>query len=62
MLHVDEHGVPLGLTLCGANRHDVSQLEALLDAKMIEQPNTDASVAENLCLDAGFVKFVDIDI
>ena len=52
---MDERGVPLGLTLCGANRHDVSQLEALLDAKMIEQPNTDSAVPENLCLDAGFV-------
>lgn len=55
MLHVDERGVPLGLTVCGANRHDVSQLETLLDAKMIEQPPSDAAVPENLCLDAGFV-------
>ena len=33
-LLVDEKGVPLGITLVGANRHDVSQLEAVLDSKI----------------------------
>jgi len=31
-LLVDGRGVPLSLVVCGANRHDVTQLEALLDA------------------------------
>jgi putative transposase len=53
-LLVDEKGVPLGLVLVGANRHDVSQLEAVLDSKIVRQPKSKA-VPENLCADAGYV-------
>ena len=53
-LLVDEKGVPLGLVLVGANRHDVSQLEAVLDSKLVRQPKATA-VPENLCADAGYV-------
>jgi putative transposase len=53
-LLVDETGVPLGLVLVGANRHDVSQLEAVLDSKIIQPPKSKA-VPENLCADAGYV-------
>ena len=52
---VDEKGVPLGITLAGANRHDVSQLAAVLDSKIIHQPDTAKAVTENLCADAGYV-------
>jgi hypothetical protein len=31
---VDGAGVPLSLVVTGANRHDVSQLEPLLDASI----------------------------
>lgn len=53
-LLVDEKGVPLGLVLVGANRHDVSQLAAVLDSKLVQQPKAKA-VPENLCADAGYV-------
>ena len=53
-LLVDEKGVPLGLVLVGANRHDVSQLEAVLDSKIVQPPKSKA-VAQNLCADAGYV-------
>jgi putative transposase len=53
-LLVDEKGVPLGLVLVGANRHDVSQLQAVLDSKIVQQPKPKA-VVENLCADAGYV-------
>ena len=36
---VEELGVPLSLVVTGANRHDVTQLEAVLDALVIERPN-----------------------
>ena len=52
---VDEKGVPLGLTLVGANRHDVSQLEAVLNSKITHQPDSAKTVVENLCADAGYV-------
>ena len=54
-LLVDEKGVPLGITLVGANRHDVSQLGAVLDSKIAHQPDTPKTVEENLCADAGYV-------
>jgi len=37
-LLVDGHGVPLSLIVTGANRHDVSQLAAVLDALVITPP------------------------
>ncbi len=42
---VDGRGVPLSLVVTGANRHDVSQLEAVLDAIMVEttQSTTDGT-------------------
>ena len=52
---MDEKGVPLGIVLVGANRHDVSQLEAVLDSKITHQPDTAKAVSENLCADAGYV-------
>jgi putative transposase len=54
-LLVDEKGVPLGIVLVGANRHDVSQLGAVLDSKITHQSDTTKSVTENLCADAGYV-------
>ena len=40
------------LWLC-ANRHDVSEIEAVLDSKIAHRPDTAKAVAENLCADAG---------
>jgi transposase len=40
-LLVDGHGVPLSLIVTGANRHDVSQLSAVLDAIILPLPNVD---------------------
>jgi len=47
---VDERGVPLSIVVTGANRHDVSQLAAVLDAIVIERPNT----VQHLCADKGY--------
>lgn len=33
---VDGRGVPLSLVVTGANRHDVSQLESVLDSVMVK--------------------------
>jgi len=49
-LLVDERGVPLSIVVTGANRHDVSQLAAVLDAIVIERPNT----VQHLCADKGY--------
>lgn len=49
-LLVDGRGVPLSIVVTGANRHDVSQLELVLEEIIIERPNTE----QNLCADKGY--------
>lgn len=39
-LPVDGRGVPLSLVVTGTNRHDISQLGAVLDAIVIKRPQT----------------------
>ena len=51
---VDGRGVPLSLVVTGANRHDVSQLEAVLDAIMVERPSPPTRRHKHLCADAGY--------
>ncbi len=48
---MDEHGVPLSLVVTGANRHDVSQLETVLDNRAVLPPN---NIEQNLCADKGY--------
>jgi transposase len=50
---VDGTGVPLALVVTGANRHDVSQLEAVLDAFQVERPDI-FETPQHLCLDKGY--------
>jgi putative transposase len=47
----DEHGLPLSIVVTGANRHDVSQLEEVLNERIIDPKE---EVEENLCADAGY--------
>ena len=47
---MDERGVPLSIVVTGANRHDVSQLELVLDEIIIERPDTE----QHLCADKGY--------
>ena len=51
---VDGRGVPLSLVVTGANRHDVSQLEAVLDGVMVSRPNPAQRRSKHLCADAGY--------
>jgi transposase len=53
-LLVDGRGVPLSLVVTGANRHDVSQLEAVLDAIVIDRPSPPVRRHKHLCADAGY--------
>jgi transposase len=50
---VDGAGVPVALVITGANRHDVSQLEALLNAIVVERPDI-FEHPQHLCLDKGY--------
>jgi putative transposase len=48
---VDGRGVPLSLVVTGANRHDVTQLELVLEEIIIERPE---EVEQHLCADKGY--------
>jgi transposase len=49
---VEERGVPLSIIVTGANRHDVSQLAAVLDGRIVSPAKEE--VEEHLCADAGY--------
>ncbi len=50
-LLVDGRGVPLSIVVTGANRHDVTQLELVLDEIVITRPEC---VEQHLCADKGY--------
>jgi len=52
-LLVEGAGVPLSIVVTGANRHDVSQIQALLDSIVVERPCI-FKVLQHLCLDKGY--------
>ena len=52
-LLVDARGVPLSLVVTGAHRHDVTQLELVLDEIIIDRPDPE-KVEQNLCADKGY--------
>lgn len=51
---VDGRGVPLSLVVTGANRHDVSQLEAVLNAIVVRRANPPLRRHKHLCAGAGY--------
>lgn len=51
---VDGRGIPLSITVTGANRHDVSQLEAVLSGIMVKRPSPPQRRHKHLCADAGY--------
>ena len=47
---VESHGLPVGIVISGANRHDIKLLEGTLQSIIIAHPE-----GSNICLDAGYV-------
>lgn len=54
MLLVDARGLPLSIIVTGANRHDVTQLEPVLDTVAVARPKASTRAPQHLCADAGF--------
>jgi len=54
-LLVDERGAPLSFIVTAANRHDVSQLEAVLSGVMRKRPVPAVRRHKHLCADAAYV-------
>jgi putative transposase len=51
---VDGRGVPLSLVVTGANKHDVTQLDAVLQAIMVKRKTPSTRRSKHLCADAGY--------
>jgi putative transposase len=52
-LLTDGHGLPLGVAVDGAHRHDMKLVEATLEAIMSKRPEPTATQPQPLCLDNG---------
>jgi putative transposase len=52
-LLTDGHGLPLGVAVDGAHRHDMTLVEATLEAIMIKRSEPTAP-PQHLCLDKGY--------
>jgi putative transposase len=53
-LLTDGHGLPLGIAVDGANRHDMKLVEATLEAIMIKRPEPTVTQPQHLGLDKGY--------
>jgi putative transposase len=51
---VEGSGVPIGLVVTGANRHDITQVERVLSSLPIERPDVTPKAPQNLCADKGY--------
>src|SRR5262245_3240468 len=53
-LLTEGHGVPLGLTVAGANRNDMKLLRATIESLVVERPQPSEEQPHFMCLDKGY--------
>lgn len=53
-LLVDATGMPLGLAIEGANRHDMKLVDATLESIPLERPEPTPEAPQNMCMDKGY--------
>ncbi len=53
-LLTDGHGVPLGLAIEGANRHDMKLVRATIESLVVDRPEPTAEAPQGMCLDKGY--------
>lgn len=53
-LPTEGHGVPIGLVVEGANRHDMKLVRATIESIVVSRPMPTAECPQGLCLDAGY--------
>ena len=51
---MDGRGVPLSFVVTGANRHDVTQLDEVLQAIMVKRKTPSTRRSKHLCADNGY--------
>ena len=52
-IHVDGNGIPIGISLSGANDHDITKYKECLDSCIIKRPSS-KRVVQNICLDKAY--------
>ncbi len=50
----DGHGVPIGVAVEGANRHDMKLVRPTIDSIVIERPEPTEERPQGMCLDKGY--------
>lgn len=48
------HGVPIGLAIEGANRHDMKMVRSTIENIMVKRPKPTTQKKQNMCLDKGY--------
>jgi putative transposase len=48
------HGVPIGLTIAGANRHDMKLVRPTIESIIVERPEPTQEQPQGMCLDKGY--------
>ncbi len=53
-LLTEGHGVPIGLAVEGANRHDMKLVRATIESIVVERPAATEEEPQGMCLDKGY--------
>ncbi len=53
-LLTEGHGVPIGVTIEGAHRHDMKLVRATLESIVVERPQPTEERPQRMCLDKGY--------
>lgn len=48
------HGIPIGLAMEGANRHDMKMVRETIESIVVERPEPTTRKKQNMCLDKGY--------
>lgn len=53
-LLTEAHGVPLGLVVAGANRHDMKLVTPTIESLVVQRPHPTKKRPQGMCLDKGY--------
>lgn len=53
-LLTEGHGIPVGLVVDGANRHDMKLVRATLESLVLKRPEPTEDAPQGMCLDKGY--------
>lgn len=53
-LLVEANGIPVGLVVDGANRHDMKLTKPTLEKIIVERPEPTSDAPQNMCMDKGY--------